>query len=131
MTVGLAATTYADKVLNHMHRAVASTAPAANYVQLHTGDPGGAGTSNVASVTTRSAATFSASSGGAVALSNTPSWATWAGTNGQVISHISVWDASTTGTFLYSIALGSSKTMNTGDTLNLTTLAVSMAPIAA
>jgi hypothetical protein len=131
MAIGLVAVAYANKVLDHMHRAVASTAPAGNFIKLHTGDPGAAATANVSSVTTRPAATFSAASAGAVALSNTPSWTSWAGTNGEVVSHLSNWDANTAGTYLNSWALTASKTVNTGDTLSLTSLSVSLAPLAA
>jgi hypothetical protein len=62
-----------------------------------------------------------------------PSWASWAGTNGEVVTHISFWDASTAGNFLCSIALTASKTMGTGDTLNLTSggTTVTLTPIAA
>src|SRR4051812_4758458 len=73
-------------------------------VKLHTGDPGAAGTSNASSVTTRPAITFAAQSGGTIASNNTPSWASWAGTNGEVVSHISLWDSTTAGNFLCSIA---------------------------
>jgi len=45
------------------------------------------------------------------------------GANGQIITHVSVWwDAATAGNFLYSAQLTASKTINTGDTLNLTSL---------
>lgn len=131
MAVGLSAVNFANKVLDHMLRATASTAPAGNFVKLHTADPGSAGATAASSVITRPAATFAAASAGSCSLSNTPSWASWAGTNGEVVSHISVWDANTAGTFLYSAALTASKTMNTGDTLNLTTLTFALTPIAA
>jgi hypothetical protein len=133
MAVGLSAVNYANKVLDHMLRAAASTAPAANYVQLHTnaGDPGSAGTANVSSTTTRSQATFNAASAGSCTLSNTPSWASWAGTNGEVVAHISVWSAVSAGTFLYSATLTAAKTVNTSDTLNLTALTFALTPIAA
>jgi type IV secretory pathway TrbL component len=131
VTRGLSAVDFANKVLNHMLRAVASTAPAGNFVKLHTGDPGAAATANASSVTTRPSVTFSAASAGSCASSNTPSWATWAGTNGEVVTDISVWDASTAGTFLYSAQLTASKTVNTGDTLNLTSLTFALTPIAA
>lgn len=134
MTVGLANTTFANKVLDHMLRAVASTAPAGNYVRPHIGDPGVAGTSNPPAAehsTPRAQATFSAASNGACALSNTPTWTTWSGTNNAVISHISVWDQAAGGIFLYSAALTASKTVATGDTLTLTSLSVSLAPLAA
>lgn len=96
------------------------TAPAAIYVQLHTANPGASGTTSVSSVTTRQAVTFGAASGGVISQSNTPSWTNWAGTNGEVVTHVSFWDASTSGNFLWSAALSASKTVNTGDTLNLT-----------
>ena len=131
MARGLSQVNWANKVLDHMYRAVASTAPAGHFIKIHTGDPGASGATAASSVTTRPSATFSAASAGAVALSNTPTWASWAGTNGEVVSHISGWDASTAGTFMDSAALTVSKTMNTGDTLTLTSKNVSLAPIAA
>jgi hypothetical protein len=94
----------ADKWLA-MLAGTAYTAPAATYVQLHTGDPGASGTSNVSSVTTREAVTWGTSSAGSVAESNTPTWSTWAGTNGEIVTDISVWDASTSGNFLFSASL--------------------------
>lgn len=132
MTVGLAATTFADKVLNHMLRAVASTAPAGCFTKLHTGDPGAAGTSNASSVTTRPTTTFSASSAGSCALAATfPAWATWAGTSPETVTHFSLWDASTAGTFLTSLALTASRTVQTGDTLTWSSGSIALSPIAA
>lgn len=131
MARGLSPVDFANKVLNHMLRAVASTAPAGNFTKLHTGDPGSAATANASSVTTRPSLTYSAASSGACASSNTPSWASWAGTSPETVTDISVWDASTAGTFLYSIQLTASKTVQTGDTLTLTSASVSLAPLAA
>jgi len=112
-----------------MLRAVAFTAPAAQWVKLHISDPGSAGANGAAAVTTRSQATFSAAAGGALALTGTlPSWAM---TTTETISHISVWDASTAGTFLYSGVLTASKAVVNGDTLQLTTLGVAITPLAA
>lgn len=132
MATGLATTTFANKVLDHMLRAIASTAPAANYVKLHTnvGDPGSAGTSNASANTTRVAVTFSAAASGACASSNTPSWASWASGN-ETLAYISVWDAATAGTFLYSAALTTAKAITNGDTFTLSSLNVSLAPLAA
>ena len=130
MADGLAATTLANKWLN-MLGGSAFTAPAATYVELHTGLPGAAGTSNVSSTTTRVAVTWGAASAGSVSESSTPTWASWAGTNGEVVTDIAVFDASTAGNFLFSAQLSSSVTMNTGDTLQLTTLTVAFTPIAA
>jgi hypothetical protein len=140
LTVGLSAANLADAWLNTLRGGGAGTtftAPAAVYVQLHTGIPGAAGTTSVSSVTTRSAITFAAAAANGtveqIASSNTPSWATWAGTNGEVVTHVSLWSASSAGTFYCSIALTASKTMGTGDTLNLTSggTIISLSPIAA
>lgn len=143
MTVGLSAVNLADGWLNTLRGGGAGTnftAPATVYVQLHTsaGDPGSAGTANISSVTTRVAITFGASAADsttrAITSSGTaPSWASWAGTNGEVVRYISLWSASSAGTFFCSIQLTADKTMSTGDTLNLTTggTKISLTPIAA
>jgi hypothetical protein len=119
-----------DKWLQ-MLGATAFTAPGAVYIGLHTGNPGASGTSNLSSVTTRMAVTWGTAAAGAIAESNTPTWSSWAGTNGEVVTDISCWDASTTGNFYFSALLASSKTMATGDALQLTTLSVSFTPVAA
>lgn len=129
MTVGLHTTNLANNWLN-MLRGTAFTAPAAQYVKLHTGDPGGAATANTSANTTRVAATYSAASSGSIALSNTPTWATWANGN-ETISHISVWDASSAGNYLYSMALTTSKSITNGDSLVLNSMSFSLAPLAA
>ena len=101
----------------------------ANDVQLHTGAPGANGTSNVSSVTTRKAVTWNSASAGSVSASNQPAWTSWAGTNGEIDTDISFWSASTSGTFGFSAQLSSSVTMNTGDSLTLTSVSVSI-PVA-
>jgi len=135
VTVGLSAANTANAWLNVLRGTSAATFTAVTtlFVQLHTGDPGASGTANVSSVTTRPSLNFGAASGGSQSASGSPvaSWASWAGTNGEVVTHISVWSASSAGTFYYSAALTASKTVNTGDTLNLTALTVSLTPIAA
>ena len=130
MAVGLHGVNLANKWLD-MLAGTAFTAPAASAVKLHTGDPGSAGTANASSVTTRPTVSWNAASAGSKSMSNTPSWASWAGTNGEVVSHISGWDATTAGNFLWSAVLTASKTVNTGDTLNLTSLTFALTPIAA
>jgi hypothetical protein len=131
VTLGLHTANLANKWLD-MLGGTAFTAPATTAVKLHTGDPGSAGTSNASSVTTRPALTWAAASAGSKAITSTlPSWASWAGTNGEVVSHMSVWDSTTAGNFLYSFALTASKTLNTGDTLNLTSHSISLTPLAA
>jgi hypothetical protein len=134
MAAGLSATNTANAWLNVLRGTSAATFTAVTtlFVQLHTGDPGASGTANVSSVTTRPALNFGAASAGSQsAIATLPSWASWAGTNGEVVTHISVWGASSGGTFYYSAALTASKTVNTGDTLNLSSLTVALTPIAA
>jgi hypothetical protein len=99
----------------------------AAWVQIHTGAPGSAGTSNVSSVTTRPAVTWASPSAGSVSSNGTaPAWTNWAGTNGEVVTDISLWSASSSGTFGFSMALSSSVTMDTGDSLTLTSITVSI-----
>src|SRR4051812_36909046 len=108
MTVGLAATTLANKWLD-MLSGTAFTAPTNTYVKLHTADPGAAGTTAPSANTTRVVLSWSAASAGSKAITATlPSWASWA-SGSETITHISVWDASTAGNFLFSVALTSSK----------------------
>src|SRR5260221_409705 len=131
MASGLAATTLANKWLD-MLGGSAFSAPANTFVQLHTGEPGAAGTSNVSSVTTRPAITWAAASAGAKAIAATfPAGPNWAGTNGEVVTNISVWDASTSGNFLFSVLLTLAKTINTGDTATLSSMTMTFTPIAA
>lgn len=130
MTVGLAATTLANKWLD-MLSGTAFTAPTNTYVKLHTADPGVAGATAASANTTRVILAWSAASAGSKAITSTlPSWASWAAGT-ETISHMSVWDALTVGNFLYSFALTASKTVTNGDTLNLTSHSISLSPIAA
>ena len=89
------------------------------YVLLHTGAPGAAGAGNVSSVTTRQAVTFTSATTGVLNSSSSPSWTSWAGTNGEVVTAVSFWDASSAGNCLWTATLSSSKTINTGDTFTL------------
>lgn len=121
MTVGIAASqanSLLDTLLN------------STFAQLHTADPGAAGTTAVSSVTTRPSLTFNAASAGSKALSTPAQWTSWAGSS-ETISHISIWTASTAGTFKASVALTTPKAVTTGDTLSLNTLTGSLSPLAA
>jgi hypothetical protein len=131
MTAGLSTTNVANGWLNTLRAGSNFTAIATPFVKLHTGDPGSAGASNAAAGdTTRKALTQSAASGGSIALSGTaPSWTN--GGTSETITHISVWDASTSGNFLYSAALTASKAWVSTDTLTLNTLTVALTPLAA
>lgn len=128
MTTGLAATTLANKWLD-MLSGTAFTAPAGCYAKLHTADPGAAGATAASAVTTRAACTFSAASGGSKALTTT--YPSWSMTGSETISHVSFWDASTAGNYLFSAALTASRAVVNGDTLTLNSLTVALTPIAA
>jgi len=130
MTVGLHTTNLANKWLD-MLGGTAFTAPGTTAVKLHTGDPGSAGTSNASAETTRKALTWSSASSDQVAIAATlPQWATWSA-GSETISHVSVWDSTTAGNFLYSFALTTSKAITNGDTLNLTAHTAALTPLAA
>lgn len=128
MTVGLSTTLLANKWLD-MLGGTAFTAPAGAFAELHLGDPGANGTANPSTETSRKSITYSAASGGSKAMSNTPSWSWVQGT--ETISHLAIWDASTSGNFLFSITLTASKQVANGDTLNITSLSISFTPLAA
>lgn len=126
MTVGLSAS-HAAGLLN-IFRGTNFTA-VTMYVALHTGDPGSAGTANASAVTTRNSAAFSAPSAGSMSLSS--SLTGYNMTTGETLSHISMWDASTSGNFLRSAALTASRAVVNGDTFTLSTLTLSYTPMAA
>lgn len=129
MTVGLSTTNLANAMLNGIRNT--NFAVSATYIKIHTGDPGASGTSAAAAgSTTRSAVTFSAASSGAIALTGTqPTWTN--GGTSETVTHISVWDASTSGNFLWSAQLTTGKTWASGDTLTLTSCGLSLSPLAA
>jgi hypothetical protein len=127
MTVGLSTTGLANPLLNTINNT--SFAISATWVQLHVGDPGASGTANLSAVTTREQATFATAALGALALASTPT--AWNMTTTETITDISIWTASTSGTFLWSAALAVNKTVANGDTLTLNTCGLSFAPLAA
>lgn len=130
MAVGLSSTTM-DNILNTF-RGTTYTAPAGVFVQVHVGDPGAAGTANPSAVTSRQSATFAApttdGTGRAINLSNTP---TFSMTATETISHISLWSATSAGTFLQSAALTSSVPVINGSTLTFSQLRLKYDPVAA
>ena len=126
MTAGLNSTRANSRL--SVYRNTADTAIAAVYVKLHTGDPGSAGTANASAVTTRNAVTWSAPSAGSMSLSSLSSFSM---TGSETISYISLWDASTAGNFLESLALSSSVPVINGSTLSFSSFTLAESPIAA
>ena len=134
MTLGLSATNTANAFLDVFGNTT-FTGISGVWVQLHTsaGEPGSAGSVNVSAETTRKQITWSgAASGGAKTMSGTLSWTSWTAGN-ETIKYITLWDASTSGNFLWSGELSAEKAVTNGDTLNITalTIAVATASIAA
>lgn len=124
MTAGLSAT-----VVNTWLDSVFATANC--YVKLHTGDPGASAAANAAAGdTTRKQATMAAASGGSKAASASVGPWTNGGTS-ETVSHLSVWSAASAGTFNMSGALSPSQAWANTNTLTLTSLSVSITPIAA
>jgi hypothetical protein len=133
VTLGLHTVNLANKWLDTLRAAGAAFGPITPYVKLHIGDPGSAGTANpsVLAPTTRNAATFSAAASGSIALASNPTaWTAGAGSQ-ETISHISVWDASSAGNYLWSAAITTPQAWNTGNTFTLTSLGISLTPLAA
>ncbi len=129
MAVGLSTTNLANLMLSLVDTA-SVTGYASTYVQLHTGDPGSAGTTAVSAETDRKAVTWAAESGGSKAMTGTLEWAAWdQGT--ETISHISLFSASSGGDFIWSGALTTSKSVSNTDTLQITSLTLSLTPLAA
>ena len=106
-------------------------ATASCFIKLHTADPGAAGTTAAAAGdTTRKQATMAAASAGSKAMSSMSGSWTNGGTS-ETVSHISIWTAVSAGTFNASAALSASKAWASGDTLSLSSLTISVTPIAA
>jgi hypothetical protein len=108
------------KILNKVFKATDFTSPTV-YAQLHGGDPGDDGTSNVlAGYTTRSSAiSFGTVSGGSVASSADITWTSITPSGSGLISHVSLWDASTSGNCLWTGALTPNRTVSSGDNLTI------------
>jgi len=130
MAVGLASG-QANAILDALCRSVAYSDPASFNVKLHIGDPGSAGTSNVAGETDRQAVTFSAASGGAITNSGAVTWLSVSTT--ETYTHVSFWSDIAAGTFLGSDALNASVAVTAGDDFTIAAgdLDLSITPIAA
>ena len=101
-----------DKVLRNVDFTV--TTP---YVSLHTADPGETGASEATGGSyARQSAAFDAASAGATANSAIIDFTLMPA---ATITHVGIWDASTSGNFLWGGALAASKTTNSGDTFRI------------
>jgi hypothetical protein len=106
-------------------------ATATCFVKLHTADPGAAGaTAAAVGSTTRVQATMAAAASGSKAMTSMASTWTNGGTS-ETLTHISLWTASTAGTFNGSAALTASQAWVSTNTFTLTSLSIAITPIAA
>ena len=101
-----------NAVLNNTALAVANV-----YVKLHIGDPGENGAGNPAAETTRKAISFAAAASGQCVSDADVSWNPVAAT--EIYSHISLWDALTTGNCLWTGPLAAPKSVTAGDEFRL------------
>jgi len=86
------------------------------WIQLHTAAPGAAGTTAIATETTRKQATWGASVNGAMANTNAITWTNIAGS--QDATHFTAWTASTAGVFGFSGTINAAA-YTAGDTYNI------------
>jgi hypothetical protein len=108
------------KVLDHTLGTAAYTAPSAVYVGLYTSNPNDddSGTEVSGGSYARQAATFAAASNGSASTSATITFPA-ATANWGTIGFISVHDASSAGNLLYHGAVTTPKTIETGDTFQI------------
>jgi hypothetical protein len=91
----------ANSVLALLLNGTAFSGYSATYVQLHTGAPGAAGTSNVAGNNVRQACgSFTTPSGGSTSNSAAINWTSVS--TSETYSHVSLWSAASSGTFIAS-----------------------------
>lgn len=119
-------TNYAeDKVQDFLFNNGSALGITTMYVKWHIGDPGEDATSNAAAATTRVAFTVAASSGGVV--SNEAAITQTSYPAAETVSHVSIWDALTSGNPMMKGALTASKIMAIGDTLDIAIGALTLA----
>ena len=131
-----------DKTLDFWLKAnsATTTAPATVYVALFNSDDSAGGTAENLEAGTitdecgggayaRQSVTFGTVSGGSVSNSGNVTFPAATDGNWGTITHVAVMDASTTGNVLFYGALDTSKTIDSGDTFQITTgnLTVSLA----
>jgi len=117
------------KFLDHFLGTASTTSPSTVYLSLHTADPTDAGSgaevSTSGSAYVRKAIAFSAASGGSATNSGAVTFDTATSAWGT-ISHIGVWDASSSGNLLFHGALDASKTIASGDVFKVNASGITM-----
>jgi hypothetical protein len=111
------------KLLDHSLGTASMTAPSNVYVGLHTGSPldnNTGGNEISGNGYTRKVAAFAAAASGSASTSGTITFDAATG-NWGTITHISIYDATTTGNLMFHGAVTTSKTIETGDTFQIST----------
>ena len=104
MALGLSATIANDFLEWLFNASATSAAPTNIWIQLHTADPGSAGTTAVAGNATRKDLTAAMGTAASGAITNTAAvtWSTGEVDTSEDYTHWALFDASTAGTFLCS-----------------------------
>lgn len=105
-------------LLDHVVGNTSMASPAAVYVQVHTGDPGAAGTSNLSDVTSRVAATFGSASGRVASNDAAVDFDSVSLTGDETWSGFSIWDAASGGNCLFWGPLSPGVLMQDGDSFS-------------
>lgn len=116
----MAFTSYTDnKLIDHLLGSATYTKPSSLFVALYVGDPASGGTevSTSGSAYSRQSAAFTIS-GGAASNTSQLQWSA-ATSSWGTITHIAVFDASTAGNRLVDAQLSASKTIASGDVLQI------------
>lgn len=109
-----------NELLDHVLSNAAYTSPTTVYVGLYTSSPNDddSGTEVSGGSYARQSASFAAASGGSASTNATITFPA-ATANWGTITHVSIHDASTAGNLLFHGAVTSSKTIETGDTFQI------------
>ena len=109
-----------NELYDHVLRNAAYTSPSSLYVSLHTADPTDAGTGTEVSGGSyaRTAVTMGAPTNGSGTNSADVQFPQATGDWGTV-THIGIWDASTSGNMLFHTPLDTSKNITTGDVFKI------------
>ena len=116
-----------NALINVTLRATSYTAPTTVYVALFTTDPtdAGTGTEVTGGSYARTAVTFSAPSNGVTSNNADVTFPTCTASWG-IVTHLGLYDASTSGNLLYHTPLDSSKTVDSGDVFKILTTNLSV-----
>ena len=132
MTTGFSSA-LAASILNQLCNAGTWTDPPGFFVQLHTADPGVAGTTAVANNAVRHTGTFVTATTGSITTFAAITWASVSQT--ETYSFVSFWDSGTAGagTFLASDNLEVARGVTAGDTFTIAAgdIDITLGPLAA